>query len=78
VRILRSTLPIPPTWMSTKYTRHNFFVNTFIWAFLFEMADLSRQKSLLATLDISDVGWQSLRDSSFHVLFNAIDPASHP
>jgi hypothetical protein len=27
---------------------------------------------------IGDVGWQSRQDSSFHVLFNAIDPALHP
>jgi hypothetical protein len=27
---------------------------------------------------IGDVGWQSRRDSAFHVLFNAIDPTLHP
>jgi hypothetical protein len=27
---------------------------------------------------IGDVGWQSPHDSSFHVLFNAIDPSLHP
>jgi hypothetical protein len=27
---------------------------------------------------IGDVGWQSRRDSAFHILFNAIDPSRHP